>query len=144
MKHLSFVAVILALLVFAVSLLMPPSARAQPAPLNGPEAVISQQLQAFDAEDFDRAWGYASPTIQGVFGTVDNFGAMVRDGYPMVHHSRSHRFAGQDERGGRTYQKVEIEDTDGRLHLLEYAMIQTPEGWKIDAVRMLKMPGLAV
>ncbi len=142
MKALSLVAVALALLVFAVSLLMPPMARAQDT--GGPEAVISQQLQAFDAEDFDRAWSYASPTIQGIFGTVDAFGAMVRSGYPMVHHARDHRFVGQQERDGLLYQTVQIEDAEGTLHFLEYAMIQTPEGWKIDAVRMVKQPGLAV
>lgn len=144
MKALSFVAVLLALLVFAVSLLMPPSARAQQGPQAGPEAVISEQLQAFGADDFDRAWDYASPTIQGTFGTVERFGAMVRDGYPMVHQPRDHRVTETRERDGRTYATVQIEDRQGKMHLLEYAMILTPDGWKVDAVRMLQLPDLAV
>ena len=43
-------------------------------------AVIASQHEAFQADDFVRAFGYASPTIQNVFRTPDNHGAMVKQG----------------------------------------------------------------
>ncbi|MDF2232770.1 DUF4864 domain-containing protein [Albimonas sp. CAU 1670] len=54
--------------------------------------VIERQLEAFLAGDVDAAWGYASPGIQGLFGSVENFGRMVREGYPMVWRPAEWRF----------------------------------------------------
>lgn len=46
--------------------------------------VIGSQLDAFEADDVDRAFGFASNGIRGMFGTPERFGQMVREGYPMV------------------------------------------------------------
>ena len=51
---------------------------------SGIEATINRQIEAFQADDFATAFTFASPTIQGMFGTSDRFGAVVRQGYPMV------------------------------------------------------------
>ena len=48
------------------------------------ESVISKQIEAFRADDFATAFTFASPNIRSMFGTPDNFGVMVRRGYPMV------------------------------------------------------------
>ena len=48
------------------------------------EAVIGAQLEAFAADDFAKAFTFASPMIKGMFGTPERFGQMVRGGYPMV------------------------------------------------------------
>ena len=46
--------------------------------------VISDQIAAFQQDDFETAFTYASPMIKGIFGTPERFGQMVREGYPMV------------------------------------------------------------
>ena len=48
------------------------------------------------------------------------------------------RFAGLTERDGRTLQRVIVTDAGGALHVLEYAMVQGADGWRIDGVRLLE------
>jgi hypothetical protein len=38
---------------------------------------------------------------------------------------------------GNLWQRVMITDDMGRTHLLDYQMIETPEGWQINAVQLL-------
>ena len=47
-------------------------------------ATISGQLDAFTERDAAKAFTFASPMIHGLFGTPENFAAMVATGYPMV------------------------------------------------------------
>ena len=72
---------ILLLVVLVIFAPLRPAA-AQDAPIQG---VIQSQIDAFQADDFARAFSFASPTIQGMFGTPENFGLMVKEGYPMVY-----------------------------------------------------------
>lgn len=102
--------------------------------------VIRQQLDAFAADDFATAFGFASPMIRQMFGTPENFGRMVMSGYPMVWHNSAARFTALESRDGRMYQNVLITDREGALHYLEYEMIQTGDGWEINGVRF-KRPG---
>lgn len=101
------------------------------------EANISAQIQAFKADDFATAFTFASPNIQRLFGDPDNFGVMVRRGYPMVWRPAEVRFLELREISGALWQKVMITDADGRVHLLDYQMIQQENGWKINGVQLL-------
>ncbi|OZB20015.1 MAG: DUF4864 domain-containing protein [Rhodobacterales bacterium 34-62-10] len=109
----------------------------------GIEATISQQLEAFKADDFGAAFGFASPTIKNIFRTPENFGAMVKQGYPMVWRPGEVTFLEQREIAGNIWQKVQIVDGGGRVHILDYQMIQTPEGWQINGVQLLEQPDVA-
>ncbi|WP_198671163.1 DUF4864 domain-containing protein [Oceanibium sediminis] len=102
--------------------------------------VIQSQLDAFQADDFATAFTYASPTIQQLFGSPERFGQMVMNGYPMVWRPANVEFSSLTERGGRLYQSLLVTDRAGRLHLLEYEMIQTADGWEINGVQF-KRPG---
>ncbi|MFD0857702.1 DUF4864 domain-containing protein [Roseovarius aquimarinus] len=115
----------------AAALALAPPARAQEEPIR---AVIEAQIEAFEADDFDTAFTYASPTIQGMFGNARNFGAMVKGGYPMVWRPDNLRFLALEERGGRLYQDVMVRDLEGALHILEYQMQEGENGWKINGV----------
>ncbi len=101
---------------------------------------IGGQLQAFTERDIGGAFGFASPTIQGLFGTPENFGTMVRNGYPMVWSHDEVRFLELREIAGVLYQKVMIRDAQGVLHILDYKMIETDRGWLIDGVSFLPGP----
>ena len=107
------------------------------------QAVIASQIEAFQADDFVRAFSYASPTIQNVFRTPENFGAMVKQGYPMVWRPSDVRYLEAREDTGRIWQKVLVTDGLGERFLMDYRMIRTEEGWRIDAVEMLELPEVA-
>ncbi|QQA42228.1 DUF4864 domain-containing protein [Pelagovum pacificum] len=124
-------------LVVLCVLAMPAFAQDDEAEIRG---VITDQLQAFNDRDIDEAWTHASPMIQGLFGSPSNFGMMVENGYPMVWTNRDPRFTQLDELGDRMRQRVIIEDSDGVIHALEYVMIETESGWKIDGVSLVPAP----
>ncbi|RKF14933.1 DUF4864 domain-containing protein [Roseovarius spongiae] len=118
-----------------------PATNAQEGPIR---EVISAQIEAFQTDDFTRAFTYASPNIRRIFGTSRNFGAMVRNGYPMVWRPKDLRFLGLARRDGALWQDVMIRDGEGRVHILEYEMIEDENGWKINAVRLREpAPGMA-
>ncbi|MDX5402020.1 MAG: DUF4864 domain-containing protein [Rhodobacterales bacterium] len=109
----------------------------------GIEETITQQLEAFKIDDFGAAFDYASPNIRNIFRTPENFGAMVRQGYPMVWRPGEVTYLEQREIAGAIWQKVQIVDGAGRVHILDYQMIQTPEGWQINGVQLLRQPDVA-
>ncbi|MBT8415572.1 MAG: DUF4864 domain-containing protein [Boseongicola sp.] len=104
------------------------------------EGTIQSQIEAFQADDFDGAFTYASPNIQTLFRSPDNFGSMVKNGYPMVWRPDELRFLELREIAGNLWQKVLIRDGAGTVHILDYQMIQTPEGWRINGVQLLRAP----
>ncbi|MFN3281863.1 MAG: DUF4864 domain-containing protein [Tabrizicola sp.] len=105
---------------------------------------IQRQIEAFQADDFARAFTYASPTIKRLFGTPENFGAMVRNGYPMVHRPAQVEMGELREIAGNLWQRVRIVDQAGRAWALDYMMVETPEGWQINAVQILPAPDVGV
>jgi hypothetical protein len=112
-------------------------ARAQD-PAEAIRGVISDQIASFEADDFAKAFEFASPTIRQMFGDPDNFGRMVRDGYPMVWRPSGLRFSGLAEREGHLVQGVLVTDQAGALHVLEYEMVPGEGGWQINGVRLLR------
>lgn len=107
------------------------------------EGVIADQLSSFSQRDIGAAWDHASPMIQGLFGTPENFARMVENGYPMVWDNREARFLDLREERGALLQKVLVEDPEGRLWVLDYELVELPEGWKINGVMVLPAPDLA-
>lgn len=104
------------------------------------EDVITGQLQAFVDRDVQEAWQFASPMIKGMFGTPDNFGMMVRNGYPMVWDNSDVRFLDQEPIGNAMRQEVQIQGPDGLFYILDYQMIETPDGWQINGVQVIPAP----
>lgn len=106
------------------------------------EDVISSQLRAFNDRDVQKAWQYASPMIQGMFQTPENFGNMVRNGYPMVWDNADARFLDQSDVGIGIRQEVMIKGPDGAFYILDYLMVQTPNGWQINGVQVIPAPDI--
>lgn len=127
---------------------MPAFAHAQPGHMgnssvvgnaDGPAivGVIQKQLDAFQGDRAAEAFGYASPDIQHLFGTADNFLAMVRQGYPPVYRPRSVDFRELVTSEGRIVQKVLFVGPDGVPVIAEYFMERQPDGsWRIDGCRL--------
>ncbi|PSL18132.1 DUF4864 domain-containing protein [Shimia abyssi] len=120
-------------IMFAVCLGFPGAAQEQHI-----EDVIRQQMQAFQRDDFDGAFDFASDGIQQFFQTPDNFGNMVRRGYPMVYRPDNVQFLELREVAGNLWQKIIVTDATGVVHFLDYQMLETSEGWRIGAVRLLE------
>ena len=151
-------AVLLALC-FALFLLMPAMALAagprdsagvqitagEAAPAAAIRKVIERQLAAFRRDDWAEAFSYAAPGIQRKFGTPDNFGTMVTQGYPAVYRHRSVHFGELRLLEGRPAQLVHFFGLDGRPVFFAYFMEQQPDGsWRIAGVRLLQVPESAV
>lgn len=124
---------------FLTALLLASPLAAQQDPV---QQTILDQIEAFKADDFATAFTFASPSIKSIFMSAENFGMMVRNGYPMVHRPGSVRMLEQREVAGRLWQKVMITDQAGRSHILDYQMIETESGWQINAVQLLPEPGV--
>lgn len=134
MRHLAF-----AFTLFCATLLLPQTAAAQEQPI---QSTIQSQIDAFLADDFARAFTFASPNIKGIFGSAENFGAMVTQGYPMVHRPAEVKMLELREVAGNLWQRVMIIDQQGRTHMLDYQMIETSEGWQINGVQLLPEVGI--
>lgn len=101
------------------------------------QAVIDRQLSAFLEDDFAKAMEFASPVLKQYFGTPENFQRMVTQGYPMVWRPGTVDFLEHREEGGIHWQRVLIKDQQGRMHLLDYRMLMTADGWRINGVQIL-------
>ena len=106
------------------------------------QGVISRQIEAFQVDDFPKAFSFASPMIQGMFGTPDNFGRMVREGYPMVWRPDDVRYGPLETRQGRQYQTVIFRDAQGTTHYLSYEMIEADGRWRINGVFPTRPPSI--
>jgi hypothetical protein len=102
------------------------------------QLTINSQIEAFRASDFERAFTFASPNIKQIFRTPENFGSMVVTGYPMVVDPAQVEMQDLREVGGALWQRVRVTDRKGQAFLLDYQMIEGPDGWLINAVQLQK------
>lgn len=123
-------------LTLALALFALPAA-AQEAPI---QDTIRSQIEAFEADDFAKAFTFASPNIHALFGTPDAFGAMIRSGYPMVWHPSEVTMMDLRTIGGALWQRVRVTDAKGQSYLLDYQMVEGPDGWLINGVQMQVAP----
>jgi len=100
--------------------------------------VIQGQVDAFRRDDGAAAFGYASPTIQGMFGQSDVFMEMVRQGYRPVYRPKVFDFREIVDMHGQIAQKVHVVGPDGRPVTAIYPMTRLPDGsWRIDGCYLL-------
>jgi hypothetical protein len=136
-----------ALLIF---LSLPVTAGAQdaapgPADASAIRGVIAAQLNAFQHDDGNAAYSYASPTIQTLFHDADTFMEMVRTGYQPVYRAHDVEFRDLGPIEGRLVQQVYMVGPDGVAVIADYAMQKQPDGsWKIDGCSIQKAPDQGV
>jgi hypothetical protein len=107
------------------------------------QSVIQDQLDAFNRDDGVRAFSHASPSIQGIFQTVDVFMGMVRDGYLPIYRSAQAEFGALQMMNGEPVQEVYVTGQDGISVLAVYTMEQQEDGsWRINGCTILKAPDL--
>lgn len=106
-------------------------------------ATVQAQLKAFAADDARRAFSFAAPNIHEMFGTPDNFLAMVKSAYPMVHRPSSVAFLKAELQGtGEVLQRVQILDGAGDSWLATYALDrQKDKSWRITGCVVVQNKG---
>ncbi len=108
-------------------------------------ATIDRQIDAFRNDDATRAFGFADASIQSLFGTPENFMAMVRQGYAMIYRPRGYAYGPANAQDGLIAQIVEFDGLDGTSAVALYFMARQPDGsFKIAGVHLLpaKRPGV--
>ena len=122
-----------ALLGTMLALALPAQAQVSPADQTAIRNVIEGQVEAFRRDDGAAAFGYASPGIQGMFGTAETFMDMVRQGYRPVYRPQVFEFREIVTLQGMVTQKVHVIGPDGRPVTAFYPMTQQPDGsWRIE------------
>lgn len=135
-------------LAFVLLLLTAPSlaAPASASPVSEVEeaairAVVQGQLDAFQRDDDQAAFGFASPMIQDLFRTAEGFMAMVREGYAPVYRPRVVAFQDIILYRGKPTQLVYLVGPDGRGVLAHYLMVRQADGtWRIDGCILQPLP----
>ena len=97
------------------------------------QEIIGAQLEAFHSKDAEKAFSYASPSIQDKFRTPTRFFSMVRKFWPEVYNARRSEFLQLAEVKGIWIQGVIISDDLGETWLAQYPMELQPDGnWLIN------------
>jgi len=123
----------LALAGLILALALPAQAQVSQSDQTAIRRVIEGQVEAFRRDDGDAAFGYASPSIQGMFGSAETFMDMVRQGYRPVYRPRVFEFREIVTLQGMVTQKVHVVGPDGRPVTAFYPMTQQPDGsWRIE------------
>ncbi len=106
---------------------------------------IEQQLQAFQQENAELAFSFASPSIQAQFETAETFMEMVESSYPAVYRPRSVMFEDIVRSEGKVAQRVVLMGPDGALFNAFYLMqIQPDESWRINGCFLTPIQGQSV
>jgi hypothetical protein len=97
------------------------------------QGVIEAQLAAFRDDDGERAFSFASPSIQQQFGNPSNFLAMVRNSYLPVYRPREVRFRELAMVEGEPVQLVLLVGPDLEVVNAFYLMQKQADGsWRIN------------
>ena len=108
------------------------------------QRIITGQIEAFRADDGERAYGYAAPSIRRIFPNSSIFMQMVKQGYRPVYRPQSFSFEQTDtDPLGRPAQRVRIIGPDGKAYEALYSMERQPDGtWRIGGCSLLEVPGV--
>jgi Domain of unknown function (DUF4864) len=108
------------------------------------QRIITEQVEAFKADDGSKAYSFAAPSIQMMYPSSETFMKMVAQGYPQVYRPRSYKFIGATlDTAGRPSQKVLFVGPDGKAYSALYTMQKQPDGtWKIAGCLIIREAGL--
>jgi Domain of unknown function (DUF4864) len=105
-------------------------------------AVVEAQLKALQQDDAVLAFSLASPDIQAMFRTPENFLQMVRSSYEPVYRPRSVIFEAVTDLQGNPTQPVLLLSPSGipvrALYLMEQ---QADQRWKINGCYLVPVEG---
>lgn len=111
---------------------------------SGAQSIIDGQFQAFRDRDHPKAFSKAAPQLQQLFGSVERFVAMVKQGYGVIYDAKDWSFGRIKLKDGLLFQEVQVSGPNGRQWTALYTMRQLPDGsWRIAAVQLLPSAGFS-
>ena len=135
-------------LLFVCFLVLPPQSHADTYSAEPDEElakvrfIISQQIAAFQNEDGELAFSFASPMIRSQFGSPQNFMMTVKNHYGSIYATQSFKFGKHVAFDGHMMQEVEfVGADDGGVDVAIYRLIKFKKlGWRITGVELIKKP----
>lgn len=104
--------------------------------------VIGAQLDAFQRDDASAAFAFASPDIQAIFGSPENFLRMVAASYAPVYRPRATTYLDLVERDGTLVQRVLFTGPEGGQVVALYTMVRHTDGnWRIGGCVLVQVTG---
>ncbi len=104
--------------------------------------VIKNQIEAFQRDDGQAAFAFASPDLQDQFGTPDAFLNKFSTTYKAVYRPRSVTFLNLAFSRGRLVQRVLLLGPEGRAVVALFPMVQMSDGsWRIDGCVLVPATG---
>jgi len=101
--------------------------------------IVNQQLEAFQDDDFEKAYSFASPTIKKMFSSPEVFRKMVIGGYQAVYRPQSIKMGSVEIIKGVTTLKVYLVDPNGEFITANYLMEKQENGeWLISGCVLSK------
>ena len=101
--------------------------------------VVKLQLEAFQQDDFETAYSFASPIIKQIFKNADEFKRMVKSGYQAVYRPKSVNFGPVELIDGVPVLIVYLVDPDGIFVTAKYTMQKQDNGeWLINGCMLNK------
>jgi hypothetical protein len=108
-------------------------------------AVIKSQIAAFQRDDGDMAFSYASPEVQSQFGNADAFLSRFAATYKPVYRPQSVTFLNLAFSRGRLVQRVLLQGPDGIAVVALFPMMQMNDGsWRVDGCVLVPASGKSV
>ncbi len=107
------------------------------------KAVIDGQLAAFRANDYPKAFTFASAMIQSMFAP-EEFEKMVKTAYPIIAHSVSTEYGVMFDTGEDAVVNVRVQNAGKQSVEYQYLLKKEGDGWKINGVSEVKAEGLSV
>lgn len=96
------------------------------------QQIVKAQLDAFAANDAERAFSYATDAIRAQFGTAAQFVRMVRGAYPVVYRPNGVIFLKPEFADDELVQPVHMTDPSGTTWLALYQLLrQADNSWRI-------------
>jgi len=104
--------------------------------------VIKSQIEAFQRDDGQAAFSFASPDLQDQFGSADAFLSKFSTTYKAVYRPQSITFLNLAFSRGRLVQRVLLLGPDGRAFVALFPMVRMTDGaWRIDGVVLVPATG---
>lgn len=105
-------------------------------------SVIQEQLEAFQSDDAELAFSFASPHVKDKFQTAEQFMAMVKAEYATVYRPQSVNFEEIGWIRGNPVQAVTILGPSGEWMVAYYQMEQqADQTWRIAGCVLVPMKG---
>jgi hypothetical protein len=92
------------------------------------KSVVRSQEEAISADDGDKAYSFAAPSIQAMFPDPDTFMKMVHNSYTPLYQPRVFDFGETRSVNGKIQQQVHIIDGDGVTWEAIYLLEQESDG----------------